>query len=195
MRHELFLMTPAQIAIPSAGECFSFIAPFASVLALWWVYHNADRIIERLFPQWEWEMRLSWLNIRAAKQAEAVWRWIGYGVYAMLAAALYGILWGSTCFSEIARTTEPTAVMMGTARLVILLVSLGLWLIYLGGELIPRLRREYEWEELEKSRAEQEGIDEDGTPSRLSSSPINPSTITIWSKAPYRSQQEGPHRH
>jgi len=167
----------AEIAIPSAWQCLVFAAPLLVVAGLWWLIERADHAANHLFPDWEWEKRLGWLNFRAQRRADLVMRWIGYLIYALLAAALYGIVWGAQALAAIDRWSDSDVMGDLALRVPVLLVSLGFWLIYLGLELIPKLRDQHEREELEKYRVEQEKIErekEKNSPSRLKSSQPQP---------------------
>lgn len=144
----------AEIAIPDAWQCFAVAAPVIAVIGLWTLIRNIDLIIHQLFPHWNWEARLGWLNIRAYQQADTILRWMGYVVYAVLAVALYGIVWGAEIVSWLHQLDDPKIMAEVARRLPVLLISGGIWLVYLGFALIPKLKREYEDEELEKYRAE-----------------------------------------
>lgn len=149
----------AAIGIPSAWHCFEFAAPFLAVAALRWVIHRTDRTVDRLFPQWEWEKRLGWLNLRTQRRTEAVLRWIGYFLYALLAIALYGIVWAAPTLAQIDQWSDPDVFGEIWMKVSVFLVSLVYWLLYLGFELLPKLRRQYEADELEKFRAELDARD------------------------------------
>jgi hypothetical protein len=145
----------AEIGIPDAGQCLTVAAPILAIFALWWVVQRVDLMIDRLFPNLEWERRLGWLNIRAQRRAEAGLRWIGYFIYAVLAVALCGIVWSARGLGAIKDWSDPSALSPLGRCLPVLLVSGGVWLVYLGCALIPKVRSQHETEELEKFRAEQ----------------------------------------
>jgi hypothetical protein len=149
----------AAIGIPSAWQCFTVAAPFLAFAALRWVIHRIDFTVNRLFPHWEWERRLGWLNLGTQRRADAVLRWIGYFLYALLAAALYGIVWAAPALGQLDRWSDPNVLGEISLKISVLLVCLGLWLVYLGFELLPKLRRQHETEELERFRAEQAGYE------------------------------------
>ena len=144
----------AQIAVPSAGKCLRLAAPVAAILALGWVIRHSDELIRRWLPHLEWERQLGWFNIRSELRAAAALRWIGYVVYTGLALALVGILWSAIGLGELQRPDNPEMLSEFPGRLPVLFASLGLWALYLGGHLLPRLRHEYEEEELARYRAE-----------------------------------------
>jgi hypothetical protein len=172
------LLPEAVLVVPSAGQCLMMVAPVAACFLLRWILRGLDPMIHRLFPSLAWERQLGWLNIRAERQAATVLRWIGYFVQAALAAALLGIAWGAEGFRLLGRWSEPDALSGINLRLPVFFCGLGLWLLYLGVELFPRLRREYEQEELAAFRAEWAELNEDERPpSRLASqvkSPVLP---------------------
>ena len=111
--------------------------------------------MDYLFPNWEWERKLGWLNLRAQQRADNVLRWLGYFVYAALGAALLGIVWSAKEMAGIENWADPCDFSQLAFFVPVLLVCLGFWLLYLGFELMPKLRGKYEEEELEKYRAEQ----------------------------------------
>src|SRR5580658_8190581 len=98
----------AAIGIPSAWQCLKIAAPFLALIALRCVIRRVDTTVNRLFPQWEWEKRLGWLNLTTQRRAEAVLRWIGYMIYALLAAALYGIVWAAPALAQLNQWSDPT---------------------------------------------------------------------------------------
>lgn len=181
-------MIYAQIAIPDASQCLLFAAPFLGGIALYWLFQRSDRLINWIFPNWTWEKELGWLNIRANRQAETALRWIGYAFYALLALTLYGIVWGSSAFADLVQES-PDTVAEGVGKLSVLLICIGIWLVYFGFELIPKLQNQYEEEELEKYRAEHsDSADDEDHP---------PKSASRWglSKSKPRSPLPGPRRH
>lgn len=151
----------AEIAIPDLQQCLMFAAPFLAVAAVWWLVRHMDQIMNRLFPNLEWERQLGWLNIKAERRAEAVLRWIGYFIYAMLAISLLGVIWAVHGLAMIKDWSDPAALDLVGHRLPILLMSAGYWFVYLGCALIPKIRNQHEEEELAKFRAEQAELEED----------------------------------
>jgi len=149
----------AEIAIPDASHCFRLVAPFLAAGVLIFLWRNSDEIINRLFPQWEWERKLGWLNFAAHRRADAVMRWLGYFVYAILAVALLGIVWAAKGLSALGQWSDPIVLSDLLFRIPVLLVSLGFWLYYLGGYLLPRMHGQYEEEKLEKFREEQKELE------------------------------------
>jgi hypothetical protein len=150
-----------EIAIPDLRQCLIYGSPLLLIGALWGLCQLTEIVIHRLFPHWEWEKQLGWLNIRASKRADTALRWIGYFVHALLAVSLYGIVWAAPAFSNIMRWNEPYAVAEGAWQLSTLLICLGIWLVYFGWELGPKLRRRHEAEELEKFRRKQAELEEE----------------------------------
>ena len=149
----------AVLAIPDARQCLIYAGPFLAVAAVWWLYNRMDAILAFLFPHWEWERNLGWLNIKAQKRADAVLRGLGYLFYALLAASLYGIFWGVQAIP--ADWSKAEAIKLFLERLPVFLVSVGLWMVYLGCTLIPKLRDQHEMEALEKFREEQKELEEE----------------------------------
>ncbi len=62
----------AEMAIPDAGQCIDWAAPFLVLAAAVCVLRRMDLIIDHLFPHWDWEKRLGWLNITAHRRAEQI---------------------------------------------------------------------------------------------------------------------------
>jgi hypothetical protein len=97
----------AGFVFPSAGQCLVWAAPFLAVAAAWWLISRTDRIVSHLFPALEWEQSLGWLNIKAERRANTALRWVGYGIYAILAGALVGIVWGAEGLSQLDNWSDP----------------------------------------------------------------------------------------
>jgi hypothetical protein len=174
----------AEIRIPNAGECLLFLGPLATMAFIWWLFHFVDQVIHRVFPGLEWQRQMGWLNIKSERRAEAVLRWLGYFLYAVLAAALGGIVWGAIGLRQLDDWGDPMVTADLAMRVPVLVLSFVPWLIYLGFTLWPRLRREYEGEELEQYRAEQAALENEGEAhpgSRL------PAPTQLWTKSPYSS--------
>ncbi len=154
----------------------NLVAAIFSAWGAWWVVDHTDIIIDWLFPHREWEHSLGWLNIRAEKRAKAGMRWAGYFAYAILAAALAGIVWAAVGFRDAAgHWFEPDIFDHLVLRVLALLVSMTVWFFFLGCDLMPRWHRERarrEWAALRKLQAEEarerEGDEEEAeSPSRL----------------------------
>ena len=139
-----------------AWQSFNFAAPILAVAAVWWLIGRTDRIINYFFPYLEWEHSLGWLNIRAERRANTALRWVGYGVYATLIAALYGIAWAAEGLQQLDNWSDPWVMGDLALRVPVLVGCLGLWWFYLGCWLVPKLRAEREAAGLKKFRAEME---------------------------------------
>ena len=139
-----------------AWQCFVWGAPFLAVAAVWWLICRTDRIVNHLFPYLEWEHSLGWLNIRAERRANTALRWVGYGVYIMLIDALVGIVWGAEGLRQLDNWSDPWVMGDLALRVPALGFCLGIWVLYLGGWLIPKLRAQREAAEWKKIRAEAE---------------------------------------
>jgi len=178
----------AAIAIPTAWQCFMVLGPLAGLMLLYWLFTHVDRIIHRLFPSLEWNRELGWLNIRAERRATAFFRWLHYVVYAGLAAALAGIVWSAIALREVWQWSDPMVLGNLLLRLPVLVGCLALWIIYLGLELVPKLRREYEAEELENFRAAMAEAEQEEH-----RGPRHQPT-QIWSKSPLPQQRPNSRR-
>lgn len=149
-------MILAGFVFPGAGQCLVWAAPFLAVAAVWWLIKRTDRIIHHLFPHLEWEKELGWLNIRAERRANTALRWVGYGVHALLAVALLGIVWAAEGLRQLDNWSDPWVMGDLALRVPALGFCLGIWVLYLGGWLIPKLRAQREAAGLKKFRAEME---------------------------------------
>jgi hypothetical protein len=139
-----------------------FLAPLLAVVALAWLAFRTDRIINRLFPDLEWEKSLGWLNIRAERRANTALRWLGYAIYVLLGAALYGIAWAAVGLQDWDRAESDPAVAVDLLlRIPVLGLGLGAWLLYLGSWLIPKLRSEREEAELKRFRVQMEEMEQE----------------------------------
>ena len=146
----------ARVLLIMGWKCLVFAAPFLVIAALWWLMNQTDRIIQYLFPNLEWEKSLGWLNIRAERRATTALRWIGYGIYVLLLAALYGIAWSAEGLQDFDHWSDPSVMGDLALRIPALAFCLGLWLLYLGSWLLPKLRAEREEAALKRYRAEAE---------------------------------------
>jgi hypothetical protein len=177
----VFAPSLAAISIPTAGQCLAILAPFLAVAVARWVLGTGiDLILGLLFPSEDWDREMGWLNLKSERRASAVLRWIGYVLQAALALALYGIAWGAVGLWEVDQWSDPAVLGRLAGRVPVLLTCLAVWLFYLFGDLLPRLRREYEREELEKFRAEQAALEAD----QEAAGPRRPAPLKIWSKSP-----------
>jgi len=169
---QLIPLGHTRMAIPDPRLLIVYGGPILAVLALWWLVNQTDRIINFLFPHLKWEKGLGWLNIKAERRAKTAVRWLGYAFYLLLAALLYSIVRIADAFPPLDTWSDPDV--LGTLVLEIsaLFVCLGIWLLYLGGVLMPKLRAEREETELKKFRAHMEQTERERellrqTPSRV----------------------------
>ena len=148
-----------------AWQCFVWAAPFLAVAAVvWWLISRTDRIVNHLFPNLEWEHSLGWLNIQAERRANTALRWVGYGIYIMLIDALYGIVWGAEGLQHLDNWSDPWVMGDLALRVPALGICLGIWILYLGGWLIPKLRAQREAAEWKKIRAEAQEAEREREP-------------------------------
>ncbi len=171
----------AELVFPDAEHFISWAAPILVLGAIWCLIRRTDQIIHYLFPNLEWEKELGWLNIRAERRANAGVRLVGYGVYVVLIGALAGILWGAEGLQQLDNWSDPRV--MGDLALCVpvLFFCLGLWMLYLGLWLVPKLRAHRDEAAFQKFRAEmkeaekEEGA-ESNSPSRIHSPLRKPRT-------------------
>jgi hypothetical protein len=83
-------------------------------------------------------------------------RWLGYGIYILLVAALYGMIWAAEGLQALDNWSDPWVMGDLVLRIPVLGICLGAWVLYLGGWLIPKLRAQREEAELKKFRAQME---------------------------------------
>jgi hypothetical protein len=158
-----------------AWRCLVFLAPLLAIAALAWLAFRTDRIINRLFPDLQWEKSLGWLNIRAERRANTALRWLGYAIYVQLGAALYGIAWAAVGLQDWDRAAvDPAAAFDLMLRIPVLCLGLGAWLLYLGSWLIPKLRSEREEAGLKRFRVQMEELEQEreGSPRSRVNSPL-----------------------
>lgn len=156
MHGALIPLFNTRMAVPNPWLLAPFLGPVLVVLALWWLIDKTDRIINWLFPDLEWEKSLGWLNIKAERRAKTALRWVGYVFYLFLAGLLYCIVRLAEGFPSLENWPDPDTVGDLVLRLPAFAVCVGIWLLYLGGVMMPRIRREREEKELKKFRAERE---------------------------------------
>jgi hypothetical protein len=139
---------------PSAMQCVAIAGPVGSVFGLIWLVRHGHEWVAAIFPHWEWERELGWLNLRAHRRADRIFRWVRYVVHAGLLLALGGIIWNAFIFGSFDEWDDPGAVGILLIHLSMLIACLAVWIVYLVTILAPRLREEYEREELERFRKE-----------------------------------------
>jgi len=172
MHGALIPLFHTRMAIPNPELLIIYGGPVLAVLALWWLVERMDRIINYLFPHLEWEKSLGWLNIRAERRAKTALRWIGYAFYLLLAGLLYAIVRLADAFPPLSEWSDPDVFGDLVLEVPALIVCLGIWVLYLGGVLRPRLRTEREEAGLKKFRAQMAELEKERemygeTPSRI----------------------------
>jgi len=181
------LTVMAAVGIPDARHFLRLAGPIIAVAAFLFVWRRMDAIIHHLFPDWEWQRKLGWLNFKAHRRADAFMRWLGYFVYAVLALTLAGILWAAQGLPNLDDWNDPPILLDLIVRALVLLLCLAFWAYYLLGELFPRMNRQYEEEELEKFRAEQSEYEKEekmNPGSRLKKDQRSPLKISIVPSRP-----------
>jgi hypothetical protein len=142
----------AEAILIMAWRGVQFLEPFVAVAALWGLVNRTDRIIAWLFPHLEWERDLGWLNIRAERRANTALRCLGYAIYLLLVVSLLGIVWAATGVDELPLWPDPMVIGDVMWHLAVMTICLGLWTVFLGAWLIPKIRREREETELKRFR-------------------------------------------
>jgi hypothetical protein len=159
--------------IPTAGQCLAVAAPVATVGACIWFLRHGDRVIGRLFPNWEWERKLGWLNHRAHRRAETVLRGVRHLLHAFLLLALVGVLGLSWLAGQPHDMDTAPGIFAYALELIDIGVCLAPWIYYFVAVLRPRIIAEYEEDELQRYRTEHP--DEDEIPHATP-----PPRVTIW---------------
>jgi hypothetical protein len=154
MHGALIPLFHTRMAIPNPTFVIVYGGPFLALMALWWLANRTDRIIDYLFPHLEWEKSLGWLNIKAERRAKTAFRWLVYAFYFLLAVLLYAIVRIADAFPPVEDWSDPQVLGNLALQIPALVFCLGIWLLYLGGVLLPRLRAEREEAELRKFRAQ-----------------------------------------
>jgi hypothetical protein len=160
------------LLIPSAGQCLAVAMPVASVCAVLWFLRHGDGLIAQLFPHWEWERKLGWLNAKANRRAEVILRGMRHLGHAFLLLMLVGILGLSWLAGQPHDMDTVDGIFLYAVELVYIIVCLIPWIYYFVAMLGPRIAAEYEEEELMRYRAEHPEDDEP-----RESAPRN---ITVW---------------
>lgn len=194
---QLIPLGHTRMAIPNPELLIVYGGPVLAVLVLWWLAERTDRIIHYLFPNLEWEKSLGWLNIKAERRAKAALRWIGYAFYLLLAGLLYAIVRLADAFPPLSEWSDPDVLGDLLVEIPALVACLGIWLLYLGGVLLPRIRTEREEAGLKKFRAQMAELEKEremyGHPhSRVKQPPPKPRTNSPFeSVAPQRPRRRG----
>jgi hypothetical protein len=167
MRMHGAILLPSFLAgfvFPGARQCFALTAPFLAIAGLLFLVNRTDRIISHFYPDREWEHSLGWLNIKAERRANTALRWVGYGIYILLLDALVGILWAAEGLQHLDNWSDPWVMGDLALRVPALMICLGIWVLYLGGWLLPKWRAEREAALWKKMRAEAKEFEQDREP-------------------------------
>jgi hypothetical protein len=148
-----------RLAIPDPSGLLPLAGPVLAIAVAWWLISRTDQIVNFLFPHLEWERSLGWFNIKAEKRAKAAVRWIGYLVQFSLAGLLYVILQLADTFPDLGDWPDPTVTADLLIRLPVLTFCLGIWLMYLGCYLLPKIRILREESALRKFRTQMEAVE------------------------------------
>jgi hypothetical protein len=174
MHGVFFSLLPEGFVFPNAQQCFVWAAPVLALAVLWWLVDRTDRIVGHLFPDLEWEKSLGWLNIKAERRANTALRWVGYGFYVLLIDALVGIVWAAEGLPELDNWSDPWVMGDLALRVPALFFCLGIWVLYLGCWLMPKLRAQREataWKRL-RAETEETEMERGMQPSSRISSPL-----------------------
>jgi len=163
----------AALLIPTAGQCLQLAGPLLIAIGAIWFWRHGDVVLARLFPQWEWERKLGWLNLRANRQAERILRALTHGLHLALLLALVGILLLSWSLGQPPDTDTLGGILGLAGEWIYLIACYGFWIYYFTAVLYPRVRDEYEAAELERYRLENPELDS----TRKSGDRLN---ITVW---------------
>ncbi len=151
----------AALLVPTAGECLQVGGPLVLVLGTLWFWRNGDLLLARLFPEWEWERKLGWLNLRANRRAEGILRILTHLLHVALLLALVGILVLSRSLGQPQDTDSVIGLLSIAGVWMYLIAGYGFWIYYFTCILAPRVRDEYEAEELARYRLENSEIEKE----------------------------------
>jgi hypothetical protein len=163
----------AALLVPTAGQCLQIGGPIVLVLGTIWFWRNGDLLLERLFPNWEWERQLGWLNLRANRQADRILRALTHLLHGALLIALIGILALSSFLGRPLDTDSAITLFSIFGVWVYLIACYGFWIYYFAAILAPRVRDEYEAAELARYRRENPEVDD-------LPSPAERLNVTVW---------------
>jgi len=151
----------AEMAPVSWHDVATFAAPVLVLAALAWVVMRTDRLVEKAFPDLEWERSLGWLNIRAERRASVAMRWVRFGVIVMLIDALVIFYWCAKGLPDLSTWADPWVMGDLALRVPLMGVCLLVWVFYLGLGLLPRVRADREAAAYRKFRAQMAAVDEE----------------------------------
>ena len=147
-------MALAALLIPTASQCARVAWPLVLFGFAIWFWRHGDLLLARLFPHWGWEKDLGWLNIKANRHAERILRGITHLLHLALLVALAGILFLSWSFAQPRDPNDTINNLVLFIEWFYLFACYGAWIYYLAVVLYPRLRDEFEAEELVRYRLE-----------------------------------------
>jgi hypothetical protein len=160
------------LLVPSVSQCLAIAAPAAGIGFIIWFLRHGDRVVARLFPHWEWERRLGWLNAKANRRAETVLRGLRHLGHAFLLldlAAFLALAWLVGGSHDMDSSIGAFSYLLEMGYFGACLVP---WIYYFAVILGPRITAEFEEEELQRYRAEHP--EDDGQ------TETPPPRITVW---------------
>ena len=144
----------AALLVPNASQCIAIGGPVLAIIGLVWFWHHGDAVIARLFPQLKWERELGWLNLRAHRRADRIMRGLTHVLHTLLLGALVGLLGFAWLLGQPHDTDSAIGLFSIPFEFIYLVFFLGIWIVYFVYLLAPRIRAEYEDQELKRWRAE-----------------------------------------
>jgi hypothetical protein len=138
-----------------------FAAPILVVAVVWWLISRTERIVHHLLPYLEWEHSLGWLNTKAERRANMGMRALRFMVYVMLFDSLFGIVWGAKGLQHLDNWSDPWVMGELAVRVPALCFCLGIWVVYLGTYVFPRIRAEREAADWKKIQADMKADEEE----------------------------------
>ena len=153
-------MILADLLIPTASQCVRVAWPLVLFGVALWFWRNGDTVIERLFPHWRWEKELGWLNIKGNRQAESILRGFTHLLHLGLLVALAAILFFSWTFGQPHDTDDKLILITLFVEWFYMFACYGVWIYYLAVVLYPRIRDEFDAEELDRYRIEHPDLEE-----------------------------------
>ena len=144
----------AALLVPTAAQCLQVFGPLVLVFGIVWFWRNAEVFLAQLFPRWEWERTLGWLNLRANRRAERILRVFTHLLHTALLLVLIGILVLSRELGQPWDTDSYAGMFSLVAVWIYLITCYGFWVYYFAAVLAPRIREEFEAAELQRYRLE-----------------------------------------
>jgi hypothetical protein len=162
----------AALLVPTASQCLRLAGPLLALFGVIWFWRYGDEVLARLFPHWEWERKLGWLNVKANRHVERILRMFTHLLHVTLLAALVGILGFSWLLGQPQDTDTYLGIFSRGFQWINLMACYMIWVYYFLVILGPRMRDEFELEELTRYRVEHPDTERERVKERMK--------ISVW---------------